>query len=551
MQTYYIGIEAILPVQAESEINAYQAMIPLMPTDYKIRHRYALLLLNARDLERALAEFKQVLVMNRDYAEGHNSISIAYKMLQQDDMAIKHSLEAVKIEPALASAWNNLGNLYSAAGNPSDAMYAFRRACSLNPNDKTLRNNLLLNINYSPTANHKEVREEHEVWGSLNYNQHPTPPPFTNSREPNRVLKVGILSPDFKAHSTNAFLTPFLESMSATFNVTAYSVALRPDEVTEHYRKRVNTFKQVTEYSDDQIVNMIRGDQIDVLLDLSGHTSGNRLSVFAAKCAPIQIAQFGYPNTTGIKDFGYRITDMVSNPLNGNEPYTEELIRLPKVSWIYRPPEGIKIPKTRSPNKDAIVFGSLNNPAKHNEKVIKLWAKVLKAFSGSKLHLLSGTSKTYKSMVLGLMKEEGVTPNRIVFLQRMEQEKYFEALGEIDIALDPFPYNGGITSCDSLWMGATLITMVGDSYVSRQGTMILNAMQLPAWVVSSEKDYICTIETAMMEMGSYTDGRKWIRDALLQSPMCAEKQYADDWKVAVRDLWKDWCAKETTKQNAD
>lgn len=528
----------------DEAMQAYQVMLQLKPNDPKIRHQFGLVMMDVGRLEEAFAEFKNALGLKPDYPEAHNSMSIVLQMLKQDDTALSHNLEAVRLNPNFTEAWNNLGNLYGLSGKPKEAIDAFRKSIALQPRAIPFHSNLLLNLHYSPDITGEELYKEHLAWADAHLKNYPPVQPFDNNKEGDRKLRLGIVSPDFRKHTVNAFMEPFLDSLDRNkFEIFAYSSVIRPDEMTEVYRKKVDHFKDIRAIPDMQVSGMIRKDQIDVLLDLAGHTAGSRLPIFALKSAPIQITQFGYPDTTGVPGFGYRITDAFADPKGSTEAlHTEELVRLPGLAWCYQPPvDSPEVPK-RSPKAGAIIFGSLNNMAKHNGKVLSLWARLLGAVPGSKLRLLSGPGQESIKMVRHAMQTAGVNPDRVEFLPRMEKKEYFAALGEIDISLDPFPYNGGITSCDTLWMGTPLLTLAGKTYVSRQGVAILSNLGLEDWIAKTQEEFIEKAKKAASEGARLSLLRGKLRETVKKSPICDWKAYGVKWEEAVRKLWKNWCA---------
>ncbi|MEI7854369.1 MAG: hypothetical protein RL553_19 [Planctomycetota bacterium] len=528
----------------DEAMQVYQMMLNLRPNDPKIIHQYGLVMMDVGRLEEAFNQFKYALSLKQDYPEAHNSMSIVLQMLKQDDNALAHNLEAVRLNPNFTEAWNNLGNLYGLGGKPKEAIDAFRKSIALQPRAIPFHSNLLLNLHYSPDMTGAEIYKEHAGWAEAHLKNFPPAQPFDNNKEGGRKLRLGIVSPDFRKHTVNAFMEPFLDSIDRNkFEVFAYSSVIRPDEKTEQFKLKVDHFKDVRPIPDMIASSMIRKDQIDVLLDLAGHTAGSRLPIFALKSAPIQMTQFGYPNTTGIPGFGYRVTDAFADPKGLTEAnHSEELVRLPGLAWCYQPPaDAPEVPK-RSPKAGAIIFGSLNNMAKHNGKVLSLWAKLLSAVPGSKLRLLSGPGQESIKMVRHALQTAGVNPDRVEFLPRMEKKEYFAALGEIDIALDPFPYNGGITSCDTLWMGTPLLTLAGTTYVSRQGVAILSNVGMEEWIAKTPEEFIEKAKKSASEAARLSLLRGKLRDVVKKSSICDWKAYGSKWEEAVRKLWKSWCA---------
>lgn len=527
----------------DEAMQSYLTMLNLRPNDPKIRHQFGLVLMDAGRMEEAFREFKHALGLKPDYAEAHNSMSIVLQMLKQDELALAHNQEAVRLNPRFTEGWNNLGNLYGLAGKPKEAIAAFRKAIELQPRAIPFHSNLLLNLHYDPDLTPQEIFEEHKKWAANHLTGLPVPMPNGNNRDPNRKLKVGIVSPDFRQHTVMAFIEPFLGSLNRKdLEVYAYSSVIRPDAETEKVKGLVDHFMDIRAMNDLNVANQIRHDGIDVLVDLAGHTAGHRMVLFALKPAPVQITQFGYPDTTGLAAMDYRITDASADPVGKTEGnHTEKLVRLDGLAWCYRPAEQAPAVPKRTPKSGAIIFGSLNNMAKHNPKVLALWAKVLSAVPDSKLRLLAGPGQESTKLVRQAMQLGGVNPDRVEFLPRMEKPSYFLAQSEIDIALDPFPYNGGVTTCDALWMGTPVLALAGESYVSRQGVAILSALGMEDWIASSPEDFVAKAKKFAGESTRLSLLRGSLREKVQKSSICDWKGYGAKWEKAIRELWKKWC----------
>ncbi|MSR31136.1 MAG: glycosyltransferase family 41 protein [Gemmataceae bacterium] len=545
----HLGTAQRLLGQRDEAMRSYDAMRNLRPNDPRILHQYGLVLLDSGKNQEALDIFTTVLSLRPDYPEAHNSMSIVLQFLNRDEESLKHNLEAVRLRQDFTEAWNNLGNLYGLMGKPQESVDAFTKAVALQPNAVHFHSNLLLNMHYLPDLDPKELYQEHRKWETKFTKGFPPAAPFGNNREPERKLRLGILSPDFRKHTVVAFIEPFMNSLDRNrVEIHAYSAVLRPDEITERLKKSADAFNDLRAMTDLQVAGKIRQDQIDILLDLAGHTAGNRLQVFARRPAPVQITQFGYPNTSGLAAMGYRFTDALADPAGkAEELYIEKLVRLEGCSWCYQPPtQGVEVPK-RSAKAGAIVFGSLNNMAKHNVKVLGLWAKILMAVPGSRLRLLAGGTQEAARQARHIFQHSQINPDRVEFLSRMEPADYLKAQGEIDIALDPFPYNGGVTTCDAFWMGTPVLTLEGNSYVSRQGVSLNSALGLEDWIARTADELVAKAKQFASEPARLTLLRGKLRGQLLKSSVCDWKGYGKKWEAAARGLWRQWCAGDKDK----
>jgi protein O-GlcNAc transferase len=291
--------------------------------------------------------------------------------------------------------------------------------------------------------------------------------------------------------------------------------------------------------SDSAAAEMIRRDGIDILVDLSGHTAGNRLELFARKPAAVQMTLFGYPNTTGIPSVDYRITDEISDPPGMTEAfYTEKLLRLESLAWCYKPPADAPavtpLPATKS---GVLTFGCLNNPAKISESCLNTWAKLLAAIPDARLVLLAGQSATGAQRLQSRFLEAGVQKDRLELVFRLPASEYFEAHQLLDMMLDPFPYNGGVTTCDALWMGVPVLTVAGGSYVSRQGAAIMTNVGLSEFIADTPQKLIDLGRMWSENKSWLADIRSSLRGQMSKSPVADPKLYLKALEAGYRKAW--------------
>ena len=292
---------------------------------------------------------------------------------------------------------------------------------------------------------------------------------------------------------------------------------------------------------DEIVAETIQADEIDVLIDLSGHTAGNRLGVLARRPAPVQATLFGYPNTTGLGAVDYRITDPISDPPGLTEEfYVEGLLRLPETAWVYQPPEAAP-PVTPSPaaGRKTFTFGCLNNPAKISDACFATWSKLIQTTPGTRLVILAGQSQAGAKRLLDRFAKAGILRDRIELVMRLPKQQYFEAYQLIDISLDPFPYNGGVTTVDSLWMGVPVLGIAGQSYLSRQGAMVMNAVGLPEFVAESSEDLIRKAKGWLNRRPELAAIRAGLRDRVRKAPIADGPRYVRNLEIAVRNAWQE------------
>jgi predicted O-linked N-acetylglucosamine transferase (SPINDLY family) len=333
------------------------------------------------------------------------------------------------------------------------------------------------------------------------------------------------------------------------FDVVAYAQVARPDSVTEHLRSLASAWRDVTPLDDAALARLVRDDRIDILVDLAGFTKDSRLLACTGQPAPIQISYLGYPNTTGLPQIDYRITDHVADPDDADAFHSETLIRLPRCFLAFALPS--HAPEIGPPpvlRNGHVTFGSFNNLAKVNHKVVALWAGVLQAVAGSRLLLkASGTGDPASQEHLrGAFGAAGIDPGRIGFAAyAATAPEHLAAYGEVDVALDTFPYNGTTTTCEALWMGVPVITLAGDRHAGRVGASLLGAIGFQAGIATIPDDYVLTARLLASQPELLAAARRTLRADMARSPLCDHAGHARALEEAYRAVWQIWCAAAT------
>ncbi len=302
-----------------------------------------------------------------------------------------------------------------------------------------------------------------------------------NDRSPERRLRVGYVSPDFCNHAVGRSILPLFEQRDRRqFEVFCYANVLSPDALTEKLRSATDHWRDIRHVPDEGAADLIRNDRIDILVDLALHSSRNRLLIFARKPAPVQVSYLGYCGTTGLAEIDYRLSDPYMDPPGGEqECYSEQTVRLPSSYWCYQPAgHAPEVPPLATLSRDCITFGCLNNFAKVSSAALDLWIEILRAVPRSRL-LLQAPAGCCREDVLRRFAHHELSSDRVEFVGRQPWEQYLQSYQEIDLALDPFPFGGGITTCDALWMGVPVVTLSGRTAVGRGGRSILSNIGLP------------------------------------------------------------------------
>lgn len=521
-------------------IACFRTATELAPTDPRWWYNLGLAQTSAGDPKLGQESLGKALKLRPEYPEAHNALGLAMEHLGQKDDAAFHYREAVRINPQFADAWCNLGTNLGEMGRSDEAIECLGRSLVAKPVPH-VHSNLLLLLNYSSRLTPEQVFAEHVRWAERYAPPSPDPLPIAEPHDPDRRLRIGYVSADFKTHTVAGLIELLLRHHNREqFEIFAYANVIRPDAKTELFRSLADSWRSIVPLTDDQTAEVIRADGIDILVDLGGHTAGNRILAFARRPAPVQITMFGYPNTTGMRCFDYRITDEVYEPIGTSESRsTEPLLRLPELCWVYRPPDDAPpVGPLPGATQKSLTFGCLNNPAKASDACLDAWAAVLRAIPGSRLIMTGSQSHAGARRILDRFSQAGILRDRVELLSRVPLSEYLTAYHRIDIALDPFPFNGGITTTDSLWMGVPVLTVAGQTYVGRQGVAILTRLGLTDFVVESPLDLAEKAKSWAGRRAELAEIRAGLRERMVASPVCDAPRYVRNLEAAFREVWR-------------
>lgn len=456
--------------------------------------------------------------------------------------------KALTINPGFTKAYNNLAILLLHQGRADEAVDSFRKALEISPDFPKAHSNLVYAMNYSPNLTAMEILEESLHWDAVHgkplagrIRQH------NNARDPERRLRIGYVSPDFREHSVSFFFESLLEAHNDDEVLTfCYSDVASPDETTERLQLLSQRWRNCLGLSNEEVARQIRKDRIDILVDLAGHTAGNRLLVFAEKPAPVQVTWLGYPNTTGLSTMDYRITDAIADPVGVADPlHTEKLYRLAEGFLCYSPPiEAPAVSPLPAAKNGFVTFGSFNKLAKITPEVIELWAAILKRVPGSRLFLknVSLADAAARASFLDAALSCGIDSSRIDLVPYVaSKEDHLALYGDVDISLDTFPYNGTTTTCESLWMGVPVVALLGDRHASRVGGSILSRVGLDDLAARNRQDYVDAAVNLARNSGYLAGLRCELRDLMARSPLCDSEGFARSMEAAYREMWRKWC----------
>jgi protein O-GlcNAc transferase len=472
--------------------------------------------------------------------------------LNNIEAAVSRYLDALKCQPGDFSARTKLALLYGYQHKYEDARQEFAVAIqhSKESFDQVFPT-YLLTLQYDPSVTDEFVSNEHRRYGGLideRNTKRSGVSSWPNSVCADRPLRIGYVSADFRDHPVSRFLIPILENHDRNaFKLFAYYTWPTEDEYTKRIKSSVEKFHQCTDVGDDELVRKISADEIDILIDLSGHTGGNRLNVFSMRAAPIQVTYIGYPGTTGLRNMDYRMTDDRTDPIGLTEwQHTEKLVRLETSTAPFSldvgAPEVNQLPALRVAR---FTYGCLNNPLKINEHVVRTWAQILTAVPNSSILIGNMDDPTIKSRIVELFDRFGVGEERLDLRNRVSIREFLMLHHSIDLMLDPFPYNGGTSTWYSLWMGVPVLTLAGTRSAARGGASLLGNANLGEYVAQNKTEYISLAIDASAECGTLNDLRLSMRGRLLANPAFNHCNIIRSYEAALRSIWSDYCTKKS------
>lgn len=494
----------------------------------------------------AIAAYHDAIRLQPEYAAAHNNLGNVVQLQGQLDDAIEHYRLALKVQPGYALAWNNLASALQYQGKLTEAQQCFRYALAANPNFPAADSGLLLTLNYDPDVTARQLFDEHLAWGRR-YGVVGRPARFDQRKNPDCALKIGYLSPDFRDHPVAGFAQALFDGHGeCTDKIYGYADVAAPDAVTERLRQGADQWRLVAGIGDEQLAALIEQDQIDILVDLAGHTANNRLPLLARRLAPVQVSYLGYPNTTGLATIDYRLTDRWADPPGASdELHSETLVRLHCGFLCYTPPDDAPPPAAPPCRMSGqVTFGSFNNYAKFSEPVIALWSKILADIPAAGLVLKNNSfaDAATRALCHDRFARYGIAPSRIELLGRLPSNADHLALyGRIDIALDTFPYNGTATTCEALWMGVPVVTLAGAMHAGRVGVSVLNQIGLPELIADNAAAYVAIARRLAGDAPQLTMWRKTLRGRMRASPLCDAVRFRRNLHAAYRAMWAKWC----------
>ena len=534
----------------DQAVIAYRRALEFKPDYAKAHNNLGVALTEQGRLGEAIALCQRAIQIKPDYAEAHYNLGNAFREQGQLDEAIAAYRRALQLKPDYRQAQGNLANALKDQGHLSEAVEAYRRSIEIQPDCAKAHSNLLLCLHYLPDLRPEQLFLEHCRWDEA----HGRPAdkrvvPHGNLPVPERRLRIGYVSPDFRKHSVAFFLEGLLAAHNrARVEVFCYADQLREDEFTKRFQQHDGQWRRIAGMNDGQVTNLIREDGIDILVDLAGHTAHNRMLVFARKPAPVQVSYLGYCDTTGLRTMDYRLTDAFADPPGtGGHLHAEQLIRLPDVFACFRPAaESPPVQPLPALTGGHVTFAGFHALPKLNVPLLEVWARILLRVAGSRL-LMAGAGLNEESQrrrLRDFFGAKGIDAARLEFKGRQPLADYLALHDRVDVMLDSHPFTGHTITCHALWMGVPVVTLAGKTHCARMVGSVLSTLGLPELIGGTADQYVEIAVKLAGDLPRLAELRATLRERMRNSPLTDAPRLARNVEDAYRLMWSAWCMRQ-------
>jgi protein O-GlcNAc transferase len=523
-------------------VELYERALAKSPRDANVYSNLGHALTNLGRYREALESLQKSIEINPEMDAAHDNLAFLLNKLNRFHEAADAGEKAVRLNPANANAWNNLASSYQRQARIEEAIGAYRRAGELNPGLAMAHSNVLFCMLFSPRYTPEQIAEAHRLWarrraGHLVSQARPSIP-----RDPNKKpLRVGFLSPDLRVHPVGSFLAPVFRSrIKKEWEAMCYSDVLVADRMTEWFRSKADMWRDTAGLSNEKVARLVADDEIDILFDMAGHTGNNRLLLFAKRNAPVQVTWMGYLHTSGLSAMDYLIADKTCIPEGEERFYTEKILRMPDGLFCYDPPEFAPAVNTLpAKERGHVTFGSMNQLAKVSREVIRLWSRLLLMLPKSRIVFRARAlnDKAGRDRLALQFAACGIPEHRIDMLPHTSLPEYFATYHEVDIHLDPFPYAGGTTTCDALWMGVPTVTLLGDRFCTRHSASHLRNAGLGELVADDPNGYLRIAMSLANNPDRLSQMRAGMREKMAKSPLMDAERFGENFTRCLRTMW--------------
>jgi protein O-GlcNAc transferase len=524
--------------------DSLQAALRLRPGFAGAHHYLGYLYQRMGRADEAEARYREAIRLGPVLPQFHNNLGLLLADRGRLTEAVASFKEALRLQPDFAGALNNLGKCYVDQGRPEDALVCYRQAAALDPEAQFIQSNMLHLLHYPASYDPDLTFAEHQRWGRQVEQSLAKPRPvFTAPRDPQRRLRVGYVSGDFRDHVVGRYSEAVITAHDRSqFEVFCYPTVRDEDARTRRIQTAADHWYSLADLSDAEAVSRIIHDQIDLLVDLAGHTARNRLRVFARKPAPVLVSHYGYPDTTGLTAIDCRLTDPYCDPPGRTEHlHTEKVVRLPEAHWCYAPPPTHEVTPLPAQQAGDVTFASFSNEAKVTDWMIGLWARILGELPNSRLVVQTRAPGAEDERIRAAFAQRGFGPARVTLVPRAKSDVYYQRYQQVDICLDTYPYTGNNTTADSLWMGVPVITLAGPTCLTRLGVSALVLAGLEDLVTETPEGYVKAAVDLAHDLPRLRELRAQLRDRV-QRTLGDVERFTRQLETAYREMWRAYCS---------
>jgi len=532
----------------DEAIACYHRALALNPDMPAAHNNLGSLWLNGRQFEAAIACYQRVVALRPNVPEFHHNLGTAFLCKGMLDDAQARFLRALTLNSSLVQAHIGLGNVWKERGDIEQAVACYGQALAVDPRNRIARDNLIYLLQFHPRHDAQRILREGRQWEALHGEPAASPfKPHNNVRDSERRLRIGYVSPDFVRHPVGRFMLPLLASHDRTlFQTYCYANVTFPDDMTHRLRGHADVWRNIVAMGDEQAAQLIRDDEIDILVDLSMHMCDNRLLIFTRRPAPVLVTYLAYAGGTAVGGMDYRLTDAHLDPDEAQDgDYLEKSVRLAGGYWCYAPDDAAplvgELPAIRN---GWITLGCLNNFCKLSPSAVQAMVEVLKRLPRARLLLVAPLGDR-RDRLLDLIRREGISSERLELVGRVSAAEYFQTYNRMDIALDPFPYAGGTTTCDALWMGVPVVTLAGTSAVGRAGVSLLSNVGMPELIAGDVEAYVRIAVDLAGDLPRLAGLRATLRERMGKAPLMDAGRFTRGIEQAYRQMWLEWCNMES------
>jgi protein O-GlcNAc transferase len=546
-----LGSALLAQGKPEGSVICCQQAIALKPDFAKAYANLGDALTEQQRFDDAIACYRRALELAPEDAGCYNNLGNVCQELGKLDEAASCYKRAMELKPEDPAAYCNASVVLRSLGNFDEAIVCCRRALAINPDFTEAHSNLLFTLHYCDDASpaqladaHAEFQRRHAESLQVEWQPH------ANVRDPDRRLRVGFISPDLGRHPVGDFLIRALENLDpGETEIACYSDRRANDARQRRFRETASIWRDVVGMNDQRLAAQIRADEIDILFDLAGHTGRNRMLVFARKPAPVQIAWIGCEGMTGLSAMDYLLADRFTIPEESAIHCRQRVLRMPDGYVCYEPPADAPAPSALPAlRRGQVTLGCFNNPAKIGAHVIEVWARIMRCLPETRLILKymgmddAGSVRRFSRA----FSVAGIDVERVSLRAQSPYGEHLNDYAEIDIALDPFPFNGGVTTCEAMWMGVPVVTCPGATFASRHSLSYLSNVGLTEMIAGDLNEYVELVVALADDLPRLSQIRATLRERMATSPLCDGPRFAKNLTNLLRQVWQEWAASSSS-----